>query len=92
MFLCAAPPPRPPTFLCLSCVRPLTGCLTRDSIPYTVLLLLWGGVFGVLYTELDDPFNPALNNVSQCSGAFLRQWYLPSSLVPSFVSGTFLRQ
>ena len=33
-------------------------------IPYTVLLLLWGGIFGALYTELDDPFNPALNNVS----------------------------
>eukprot|EP00752_Nemacystus_decipiens_P004989 g4537.t1 len=44
------------------------GIITRTTlakwlpIPYTVLLLLWGGVFGALYTELDDPFNPALNN------------------------------
>ncbi|CAM9175603.1 unnamed protein product [Ectocarpus sp. 12 AP-2014] len=44
------------------------GIITRTTlakwlpIPYTVLLLLWGGVFGVLFTELDEPFNHALNN------------------------------
>ncbi|CAM9333885.1 unnamed protein product [Scytosiphon promiscuus] len=47
------------------------GILTRTTlakvlpIPYTVLLLIWGGVFGVLHTELGDPFNPALNNAIQ---------------------------
>ena len=29
-----------------------------------MLLLLWGVVFGLLFTEIDKPFNPALNNVS----------------------------
>lgn len=50
-----APPPR--------CHRPRTS--SSDRIPYTVLLLLWGGIFGVWYTETTnrDPFNQALNNV-----------------------------
>lgn len=33
------------------------------SIPYTVLLLLWGGLFGAIHTGVSDPFNPALDNV-----------------------------
>lgn len=32
-------------------------------IPYTVLLLIWGGVVGLVYMEFDSPFNPALNSV-----------------------------
>ncbi|CAN0050568.1 unnamed protein product, partial [Ectocarpus fasciculatus] len=44
------------------------GIVTRPTlekwlpIPYAVLLLVWGGVFGLIFTELDAPYNAALNN------------------------------
>lgn len=57
----------PPPLSRLSCLffpPPIAPPSLTDSIPYAVLLLAWGGVFGAFFTEFDAPYNSALNSVS----------------------------
>lgn len=55
-----------------------------------MLLLLWGCVFGAIYTELEDPFNAALDNVRLRRGRGRMCMYLCDSLC-RFVSITMLK-
>lgn len=63
------PPELPPVRYFTCFLLPAAASVAVPRIPYTVLLLIWGGIFGIWYTEVtedgteDGPFNDALNNV-----------------------------
>eukprot|EP00752_Nemacystus_decipiens_P009788 g8739.t1 len=48
---------------------------TAWSIPYAVLLLAWGGVFGLFFTEFDAPYNSALKSSIRAWISFDPRYY-----------------